>query len=628
MHIAAPVPQAVRLGIWVQTLPVQHPDPHEVTSHTHAWLTHSWPAPHAVPPPHVQAPDIEHASPLVPHVEHMVPAGAHSVADVWVQMFPTQHPVGHEVALQMHVLPEPPVEQICPDAHAVTPPHVQTPAGEHPSALVVSHGLHVPPPAPHSLVEGVRHCAPSQQPLGQVVPLQLAQLPPLQNGWAPAHELQVPPPEPQYWLVLPPSHWLPLQHPPPHDVLSQTHAPVTQCCPVVHGEPVPQVHCPVVGEQLSDSAPHGAQLSPWRPHSGPVGGETHVGPLQHPFGQVCALQTHAPDWQTCPAPHAADVPHWHTPEDEQLLDDDATQPTHVAPSVPQLLMVDISQVVPLQHPLGHEVELQTHEPPEQTCPLVHAAFAPHWQPSEPQAFALVMSHAEQAAPLVPHVVKDDVSHAAPAQHPVGQFWGVHPVHTCDVQVWGEGQPEQVEPCVPHAAVVVPAMQTFPLQHPLGHELALQTHTPPEQICPLTHAAAPPHVQVPDVLHPSAVAPHVEQLEPWSPHVVVDCVSQTAPEQHPFGHDVASQMHAPPEHRWPMPHAGLDPHLHAPAVQLSDDVELHATHDTPPVPHEAVDDVSQLEPLQQPVGHDDALQTHSPPEHTCPAPHAFALPHLQ
>ncbi len=213
----------------------------------------------------------------------------------------------------------------------------------------------------------------------------------------------------------------------------------------MHGEPVPHVHCPVVPEQLSDDAPHGAQSSPWIPHCGPVGGETQVAPLQQPFGHVCALQTHAPDWHTCPTPHAADVPHWHTPAAEQLSDSVAEHPTHIAPSVPQVVVEDVSHVVPLQHPFGHDVELQTHAPPEQICPVVHSAFVPHWQPSAPHAFAFVMSHAEHAAPFVPQVATEDVSHAAPAQHPDAQFCGVHPVQTCDVHVCGDGHDEQLEP---------------------------------------------------------------------------------------------------------------------------------------------------------------------------------------
>jgi hypothetical protein len=311
-----------------------------------------------------------------------------------------------------------------------------------------------------------------------------------------------------------------------------------------------------------------------------------------------------------------------------LFESDAGHVTHVAPSVPQLVIDDVSQIVPLQHPLGHDVELHTHDPPEQTCPLAHSTPEPHWHPSEPQAFAFVMSHAAQAAPSVPHVASDDGSHTAPAQHPVGQFCGVHPVQTWDVQVCGDGHPEQSDPWVPQYVVVVPSSHTLPLQHPVGHDVALHKHNPPEQICPLAHAAAPPHVHVPAVLHPSAVVPHDVHVAPWSPHVVADCVSHTAPVQQPLGHDVPSQMHAPTEQRWPTPHAGPEPHLHAPAVQLSDFVESHATQLAPCVPHVDDDDGSHVEPLQQPVGHDDALQTHTLAEHVCPALHALALPHLQ
>ncbi len=106
VHIAAPVPHADTLGVAVQTLPVQHPEPHEFASHVQTRLTHSCPGPHAAPAPHVQAPAIEHPSPVDPHVPHMVPAGAHAVAEVSVQTLPAQHPDGHEVALQLHVPPE------------------------------------------------------------------------------------------------------------------------------------------------------------------------------------------------------------------------------------------------------------------------------------------------------------------------------------------------------------------------------------------------------------------------------------------------------------------------------------------------------------------------------------------
>jgi hypothetical protein len=206
----------------------------------------------------VHDPASEQPSPVDPHVEQDTPAGAHCVEEVVVQRVPSQHPAGHDVALHTHVAPE----QICPTPHAVCPPHVHVPPAEQPSAFV-PQVVHVPPPAPHSLVEGdVTHTEPLQQPLGQVVPLQLAQLPPLQNGSDPVQELHAPPPAPQYVLVFPPSHWLPLQHPPLHEDASQTHAPPMQCCPVVQGDPVPQVHWPVVAEQLSEERPHAVQFNP------------------------------------------------------------------------------------------------------------------------------------------------------------------------------------------------------------------------------------------------------------------------------------------------------------------------------------------------------------------------------
>jgi hypothetical protein len=459
--------------------------------------------------------------------------------------------------------------------------------------------------------------------------LQLAQLPPLQNGWLPWHELQAPPPAPQYVVVLPVSHWLPLQQP-LHDVLSHSHTPPEQCCPVAHGDPVPHMQAPVVAEQLSDVAPHDAHVRPWSPHSAPVGGDTQVVPLQHPLGHVWALQTHEPDWHTCPAPHSADEPHRHAPDVEQLFESDDGHVTHVAPSVPHAVTDGVSHVAPLQHPLGHDVELHVHMPAEQTCPVEHSTPLPHWQPSGPQAFAFVMSHAEHASPCVPHVASDDVSHTAPAQHPLGQFCGVHPVHTCDVHVCGDGHDEHIEPCVPQYVVVVPGSQTVPLQHPVGHEVELQAQIPPEHTWPLPHAAAPPHVHVPSALHPSAVAPHAVQAPPWSPQAAAVCASQTPLLQQPLGQDVLSQTHAWLEQRWPTPHAAPDPHSQEPlALHPSDFVMSHATQLAPPVPHADCDnDVSQVDPLQHPVGHDVALQTQTLAEHVCPVLHAGLLPHLQ
>jgi hypothetical protein len=46
---------------------------------------------------------------------------------------------------------------------------------------------------------------------------------------------------------------------------------------------------------------------------------------------------------------------------------------------------------------------------------------------------LARSHAAQASPPVPQVLKVEASHVAPAQQPLGQFNGVQPVQTPRVQ---------------------------------------------------------------------------------------------------------------------------------------------------------------------------------------------------
>lgn len=123
----------------------------------------------------------------------------------------------------------------------------------------------------------------------------------------------------------------------------------------------------------------------------------------------------------------------------------------------------------------------------------------------------------------------------------------------------------------------------PLQQPLGHEVASQTHWPLLlHSCPDEHA---PHA-----------APPAAQDETDS--LVSD--SHVVPSQQPEQDD-PPQVHAPLEHACPEPHAA-----HAP----------------PPVPHcEADSDTNgtQAFPLQHPFGQDVASQTHSPlPLHSCPA----------
>ena len=83
------------------------------------------------------------------------------------------------------------------------------------------------------------------------------------------------------------------------------------------------------------------------------------------------------------------------------------------------------------------------------------------------------------------------------------------------------------------------------QHPVGHEVGLHTHVPPEQTWPGEHAGPVPHWQVPADPHPSAVMPQLTQEEPLVPQNAALGDMQLVPEQQPE-HDAAVQMHAPPE----------------------------------------------------------------------------------
>ncbi len=188
---------------------------------------------------------------------------------------------------------------------------------------------------------------------------------------------------------------------------------------------------------------------------------------------------------------------------------------------------------------------------------------------------------------------------------------------------------------------------LPLQHPVGHDAALQMHWPVVvlQTWPFPHAAqvtpkapqeelfseayashvpaVPPlqqppgqvfesHEQVPLVL---SQRPFVQlpQAAPPTPHCVLDCEAygtQVLPLQQPFGHEVASHTH--PEEL--LEHSSLveqAPHT-APATPHDALVcEAYATHVPPTVA------------VQHPLGHDVASHTHWPVVllHSCPEPHA-------
>jgi len=216
-------------------------------------------------------------------------------------------------------------------------------------------------------------------------------------------------------------HTLPAQQPLAHDVASHTHAPEAQRWPDAHGDPVPHAHAPLA--QRSERASHAMQAVPPDPHVLTDDAE-HVLPLQHPLAQLVALQlvhappthespalhvaqaappaphaarllpgvqvsplqqpahelashTHAPDAQCWPVPHAAPDPQVQLPLASQVSLVRASHAWHAPPPVPHAVALIAVHVVPMQHPLAHEVASHTHAPDTQRWPTAHAFPAPH-----------------------------------------------------------------------------------------------------------------------------------------------------------------------------------------------------------------------------------------------------------
>jgi hypothetical protein len=144
-------------------------------------------------------------------------------------------------------------------------------------------------------------------------------------------------------------------------VLSQTHVPPEQRCPLEHAGPPPQVHVPP-DEQPSPADPHDWHAEPSDPQEGPVGGEVQTFCVQHPLGHDAELHTQAPPLQTWPELQGAPAPQAHAPEGEQLSAWFELHPTQALPSVPQAETDGVVHVLPLQQPVLQEAALQTHWP--------------------------------------------------------------------------------------------------------------------------------------------------------------------------------------------------------------------------------------------------------------------------
>jgi hypothetical protein len=204
------------------------------------------------------------------------------------------------------------------------------------------------------------------------------------------------------------------------------------------------------------------------------------------------------------------------------------------------------------------------------------------------------------------------------------------------------QTAQAPPPTPQAEKF-DSSQMLPLQHPAHPELVLHTQRPVDvQRWPVAQAAAPLQVQTPAV-QLSPRSPQSTHAAPPTPHAPTAFGVHTPPEQQPLGQVVALQPpepasvpQDPPSHRHSPPtqvagaaQAGLPPHAQAPvAVHRSATAALQALQAPPSMPQLATPGALQVDPLQQPVAHERALQTQVPPTHCWPKAHEGPVPQAQ
>jgi hypothetical protein len=272
---------------------------------------------------------------------------------------------------------------------------------------------------------------------------------------------------------------------------------------------------------------------------------------QHPFGHETPSHTQLPPVQCWPAGHAEPAPQAQLPPLEQLSARMLSQVTQAPPPLPQAATEGGLHVAPVQHPLGQDVPSQMHAPATQRWPAAHAAPEPQVQlPPAEQPSAAFASQPTQVAPPVPQVVREGGLQVAPEQQPLGQLLGVHPLHAPFVQVWPPGQGWQAPPPAPHEVGLSPLRQLPLEQHPFGQDVPSHTQVLPMQRWPGAQAAAAPQRQLPADEQLSARASQVTHVDPASPQVASERVSQTFPWQHPLGHETLSQVHRPERQRWP------------------------------------------------------------------------------
>jgi hypothetical protein len=207
---------------------------------------------------------------------------------------------------------------------------------------------------------------------------------------------------------------------------------------------------------------------------------------QHPELQDVESQTHFVPLQRCPG----------------------VQVAHPPPPEPQADGISVvTQVVPLQQPLGQDVALHTHDPVElHACPVAQG-----WQ----------------AAPPTPQVMVFDVWHMPLlSQHPLGHDFASQTHRPWALHSWLVPQGRQATPPSPHCVFDGVVTHTPLPQHPAQLAPA-QLQAPPEHDCPVEH---------------------LPQALPFAPQTLTLCADVRTHwlfvSQHPPEHDAGVQTHCP------------------------------------------------------------------------------------
>jgi len=444
------------------------------------------------------------------------------------------------------------------------------------------------------------------------------------------HAAHMAPPIPHLALVVPTRHTPPSsQQPVAQEAALHVHEPPTQLPAPGHAGPEPHEQRPFAEHESARIRSQATHVPPAVPQF-VVLFVRHEPPRQQPLGHEAALHTQDPLTHAVPAGQAALAPQRQVPDaSSQLLEAGAVHEVQAAPPTPQVANAGLVQVPLAQHPRGHELALHTQAPATQLVPAPQAGPPPHRHPpAAAQLSARLGSQVVQAAPAVPQAMGVGmVVQVEPEQQPL-QLLALQLLHTPPAQ-GPSPQFWQTPPPLPHIAAVVPGRQEMPEQHPDGHDVPSQTHTPAWQRAPSAHGGPFPQAQAPIGVQRLAVAPQRTQAAPATPQVAGARGRHTPPAQQPSTHAAASHTQAPPTQRWPAVQAAPAPHTHTPlAVQVSDVTGSHGLQTLPAVPHFAKLGVAQLLPSQQPVEQETAPQPQTPFWQRRPAPQAGPVPQVQ